>query len=397
MTSIAPSRAPETAISSAAPKRNNRTNHNLEGTSTTKLSSKRTSQDELEQNVKLSLRLLPPGLKEDEFLNQLANIYPHHASKIQLHYFVQGSYPSTPFEVPVYSRAYVTFKNAKDSSEFCSFVKNKPFHDEKDSIIPIVEKAVFPKMITSDYIVDSKREPQKDKKLDNLEDDEIYKKFLLYLDKGVNEFDLKKIHKALNKKSKEKPKKNQSASVSKSSKRKKVSKEEKEKKEKKEKKENKEKKDKDLQKGKEKGKGKGKEKGKEKKAKEKKMQDGKAKEKENVKGVDNGIEKGKENQEQKKKNRNRKPQAHEPGSKVATVASNGKDNNKSNETTPASKSENNKNEVSGVSKSRRRHRNRKKRGEKKEGDTPKGENNASTTPIDFKPIKILTKKDLSEN
>ncbi|CAL1191148.1 unnamed protein product [Candida parapsilosis] len=375
MTSIAPSRAPETAISSAAPKRNNRTNHNLEGTSTTKLSSKRTSQDELEQNVKLSLRLLPPGLKEDEFLNQLANIYPHHASKIQLHYFVQGSYPSTPFEVPVYSRAYVTFKNAKDSSEFCSFVKNKPFHDEKDSIIPIVEKAVFPKMITSDYIVDSKREPQKDKKLDNLEDDEIYKKFLLYLDKGVNEFDLKKIHKALNKKSKEKPKKNQSASVSKSSKRKKVSKEEKEKKEKKEKKENKEKKDKDLQKGKEKGKGKGKEKGKEKKAKEKKMQDGKAKEKENVKGVDNGIEKGKENQEQKKKNRNRKPQAHEPGSK----------------------SENNKNEVSGVSKSRRRHRNRKKRGEKKEGDTPKGENNASTTPIDFKPIKILTKKDLSEN
>lgn len=127
------------------------------------------------------------------------------------------------------------------------------------------------------------------------------------------------------------------------------------------------------------------------------MQDGKAKEKENVKGVDNGIEKGKENQEQKKKNRNRKPQAHEPGSKVATVASNGKDNNKSNETTPASKLENNKNEVSGVSKSRRRHRNRKKRGEKKEGDTPKGENNASTTPIDFKPIKILTKKDLSEN
>ena len=150
MTSIAPSRAPETAISSAAPKRNNRTNHNLEGTSTTKLSSKRTSQDELEQNVKLSLRLLPPGLKEDEFLNQLANIYPHHASKIQLHYFVQGSYPLTPFEVPVYSRAYVTFKNAKDSSEFCSFVKNKPFHDEKASIIPIVEKAVFPKMITSD-------------------------------------------------------------------------------------------------------------------------------------------------------------------------------------------------------------------------------------------------------
>ena len=244
MTSIAPSRAPETAISSAAPKRNNRTNHNLEGTSTTKLSSKRTSQDELEQNVKLSLRLLPPGLKEDEFLNQLANIYPHHASKIQLHYFVQGSYPLTPFEVPVYSRAYVTFKNAKDSSEFCSFVKNKPFHDEKDSIIPIVEKAVFPKMITSDYIVDSKREPQKDKKLDNLEDDEIYKKFLLYLDKGVNEFDLKKIHKALNKKLKEKPKKNQSALVSKSSKRKKVSKEEKEKKEKKEKKHKKDKKDK---------------------------------------------------------------------------------------------------------------------------------------------------------
>ncbi|KAI5967366.1 hypothetical protein CANMA_003186 [Candida margitis] len=377
MASIAPGRNSEIARPATAIKRNNPVKANSESitpSTTANASTKRVSKSGPEQNAKLSIRLLPPALKEDEFLNQLANIYPHHATKIDQHYFVPGSYPSTPFELPVYSRAYVSFKNSNDSLEFCSFVKNKPFQDEKDSIIPIVEKSVFQKMISSESFSDSKRGSQNDKTFNLLEDDEIYKKFLLYLDKGLNEFNLKKIHKSLNKKQKEGPKKDQSVSVSKGKKHKK------------------DKKDKGPVKIKE-G-----EKDKQKKLKKKTKQNGKEREEGKVaKGDDKspGNEKDKENKKAKKKKK-KKLQAPEMANKTTSDERSDKDISKNEHAAPAAGASETKKNTPGGSNSRSRQRNRKKGGEKKENDSSKKDKKQTPTPNDFKPIKILSKKSNQE-
>lgn len=381
MTSIAPTRHPEAAIpTTTATKRHNTTKHRSESVITpaptaNTSTSKRASKGGLEQYVKLSIRLLPPGLKEDEFLNQMANIYPHHASKIHLHYFVQGSYPLTPFELPIYSRAYVSFRNVPDSSEFYSFVKNKPFQDEKDSIIPIVEKSVFQKMTTSENFSILKRESQVDKNSSRLEDDEIYKKFLLYLDKGLDDFDLKRIHKSLNKRHKEKISKDQSVPLSKGSQHKKDTKS--------------------------KNSAKGKEKDRQKKPKAKTKQNAKKKEKEKEKekedgqDADKGLEKGKgKENENKKRKKKRKRRAQEQGTTGEATA--GKDASKDEKVPTTAKAPENKKDVSGGSKSRLRQRNRKKGGERKESGITKHEDEPASSLKELKPIKILSKKSKQE-
>lgn len=73
------------------------------------------------RNNKLVIRLLPPSLTESNFLNQLAEYYPYHATKINQFYFIQGSYPRTNFEIPIYSRAYLNFNNFQDMNEFLNF------------------------------------------------------------------------------------------------------------------------------------------------------------------------------------------------------------------------------------------------------------------------------------
>lgn len=375
MTSIAPTRHQEAAKpTNTATKRHNTTKHRSESFITpapiaNTSTSKRASKGGLEQYVKLSIRLLPPGLKEDEFLNQMANIYPHHASKIHLHYFVQGSYPLTPFELPIYSRAYVSFRNDTDSSEFYSFVKNKPFQDEKDSIIPIVEKSVFQKMTMSENFSVLKRESQVDKNSSRLEDDEIYKKFLLYLDKGLDDFDLKRIHKSLNKRHKEKINKDQSVPLSKGSQHKK-----------------------DI---KSKNSAKGKEKDKKKKPKAKTKQNAKEKEKEKEDGqdADKGLEKGKEN-ENKKRKKKRKRRAQELGNTGEATA--GEDVSKDEKVSTTAKAPENKKDISGGSKSRLRQRNRKKGGERKESGITKHEDEPASSLKELKPIKILSKKSKQE-
>ncbi|KAG5418076.1 hypothetical protein I9W82_004405 [Candida metapsilosis] len=380
MASIAPTRNSETTGSPTTTiKRNAPAKHSSEGINSTTPTSKPTigkksSKGGPEHHVKYTMRLLPPGLKEHEFLNQLANIYPHHATKIQSYYFVQGFYPSTPFELPIYSRAYVSFRNANDSLEFCSFVKNKPFQDEKDSIIPIVEKSVFQKMIKSKGLNDLKVESKADKNSNRLEDDEIYKKFLLYLEKGLENFDLKKIHKSLNKKNKEKQGKGQPEQASKRKKNKK---------------------------SKESEKAKDKDKEKQKKPKAKTKQN--SKEKEGVKKTDKhseegkGSEKGKEN-DGKKRKRNRKPRSKDSETKSAgDDTTNNKDASKKDKPPSAEKATENKKDASGASKSRQRQRNRKKGRDKKEDNTTKKEvdttkDKPAPKPKEFKPIKILSKK-----
>ncbi|WLF78492.1 hypothetical protein PVL30_002232 [Lodderomyces elongisporus] len=157
-------------------------------------------------NFKLVVRLLPPALSESDFLTQLEGLYPQKENKIVRHYYVKGSYPQKPFELPVYSRAYVSFKNVADMNEFTGLVRDKSFHDEKDSTIPIIEKSLFQKMIdgrqinTSGAIVNKRNKGRDKRKAVPLEDDDIYQRFLQFLNHEIPEFDLIKVKEPAGKK-----------------------------------------------------------------------------------------------------------------------------------------------------------------------------------------------------
>lgn len=150
-------------------------------------------------NLKLTIRLLPPSLGESEFLNQLATYYPHHATKIVHHYYIRGSYPLKPFEIPVYSRAYVSFNSENDLNEFLRLLKGKYFFDEtNDLMVPIIEKSIYHKMIDSKKTKSTNATPKALK--GKIENNEVYLKFLAFLNHEIEEFDLMKINKDLKKK-----------------------------------------------------------------------------------------------------------------------------------------------------------------------------------------------------
>ncbi|CAK9437848.1 uncharacterized protein LODBEIA_P22260 [Lodderomyces beijingensis] len=156
---------------------------------------------------KLTIRLLPPSLGEREFLAQLAQIYPYHATKIMQFYYVQGSYPSKPFEVPVYSRAYVAFKNVTDMEAFANFVKGKSFADDRDSTVPMVERSLFHKMVdlrSQSFSEDAGDKGKNDPKW-SLSEDEIFKKFLSFLNNETPEFNLVKAKKQVRKRKEKAP------------------------------------------------------------------------------------------------------------------------------------------------------------------------------------------------
>ncbi|KAI5953231.1 hypothetical protein KGF54_002602 [Candida jiufengensis] len=169
---------------------------------------------------KLIIRLLPPSLTKENFLNQLATVYPYHASKIQKFYYIKGIYPSNSFEVPNYSRAYIDFNNVGDVEEFLKFLNGVSFEDEKDSLIPVIEKCLFCKMIDcrknlgkenqTNTKVQSNTNTKSDFKLEN---DEIYKKFLSFLSNHISEFDLLKVNRSINKKLKTETKKDDTTSA----------------------------------------------------------------------------------------------------------------------------------------------------------------------------------------
>ncbi|CAI5757053.1 unnamed protein product [Candida verbasci] len=181
-------------MASIAPRRSQPANASSRKQSTSNLSGGTTSNIQASKYNKIIIRLLPPSLSESEFLNQIANYYPYHASKITHFYYKQGSYPLKPFELPVYSRTYLNFNNSNDLQEFQNFVKNKPFQDEKDSIVPIIEKALFHKMVDSRSKNYNKKENKEENVKDKLDENPFYLKFLKYLNNEIEEFALLKVN-----------------------------------------------------------------------------------------------------------------------------------------------------------------------------------------------------------
>ncbi|CAG85470.2 DEHA2B11792p [Debaryomyces hansenii CBS767] len=155
-------------------------------------------------NLKLTVRLLPPTLTKDQFIEQLNNYTDLlKDGSIIDDYYVQGCYPTKPYEKPTYSRAYLLFKNQTSLDQFMKEINGKSFIESEtnDSLIPAIGKSLYNKMpIERPY---NTATPSK-----KFEDDEFYKEFLSQLEANTNEsFDIVSINKKLKKRNKDKKKK----------------------------------------------------------------------------------------------------------------------------------------------------------------------------------------------
>lgn len=155
-------------------------------------------------NLKLTVRLLPPTLTKDQFKEQLANYTTLlKDGSICDYYYVQGCYPTKPYEKPTYSRAYLLFKNQVSLDQFMKEINGKSFIEleTNDSLIPAIGKSLYNKM----PIERLNNTASTSKKY---EDDEFYKEFISLLEANKSEsFDIVTINKKLKKKNKDKKKK----------------------------------------------------------------------------------------------------------------------------------------------------------------------------------------------
>lgn len=151
-------------------------------------------------NIKLNIRLLPPNLTDEDFIRQLSSYTPLIKDKsiITSYYYVEGSYPSKPFEEPSYSRAYLTIKNQTYLNRFLKDIDGKSFVEPNtnDSFVPQTSKALFNKMPTV------KKQQVQDPKQENhsIEDDPYFKAFLEFLKDKKLSFDVMEVIKDAKKK-----------------------------------------------------------------------------------------------------------------------------------------------------------------------------------------------------
>ncbi|CAR26254.1 hypothetical protein ZYGR_0H00620 [Zygosaccharomyces rouxii] len=91
--------------------------------------------------VKLILRLLPPTLTKDQFLETLKPVVGDLSSwQLLRWYYVQGYYTSKIFAEPVYSRCYFIFSNMDQLKHFAQLVEPLTFVDDKDNSAKAVLK-----------------------------------------------------------------------------------------------------------------------------------------------------------------------------------------------------------------------------------------------------------------
>lgn len=84
--------------------------------------------------VKLILRLLPPTLTKEQFLETLKPVVGDLSSWQLLNwYYVQGYYTSKIFAEPVYSRCYFIFSHMDELKKFAHLVEPITFVDDKDN------------------------------------------------------------------------------------------------------------------------------------------------------------------------------------------------------------------------------------------------------------------------
>lgn len=150
------------------------------------------------QPQQIVVRLLPPLLERSDFCAQLAEYFPSHDS-ISHMYYVRGENPRTPYEKPVYLRAYLTFNLPIAFSSCHAALKDKPFLDvgANDSMVPQLQHGLFCKLWERPPPVDAEPQPL-------FADSRFFQHFLLLLPSELTNYDIMKAAKELQKKKKPK-------------------------------------------------------------------------------------------------------------------------------------------------------------------------------------------------
>ncbi|TID28479.1 hypothetical protein CANINC_002474 [Pichia inconspicua] len=118
---------------------------------------------------KLTVRRLPPNLKEDSFWNVVYTNFPDFKELVHSYYYVNGYLPQTQFENPVFSRCYIdcideqsmmivgrgiktlTFTNDVEGQTKKDETGNSEvFEEEMEVYVPSIEKSFYQKMPQGD-------------------------------------------------------------------------------------------------------------------------------------------------------------------------------------------------------------------------------------------------------
>lgn len=132
--------------------------------------------------LKVVVRLLPPSLTRDQFLEQVAEKSKAYAQGVPFtrFYYQQGSTKVKPFEEPIFSRAYFQFQSRDQVASFKKELHEMSFQEPGtgDSFICQTMKSVFGAVadVKSAESLDLKK--SEDKNLEKEINDPVYSRFL---------------------------------------------------------------------------------------------------------------------------------------------------------------------------------------------------------------------------
>ncbi|QLG71946.1 hypothetical protein HG535_0C02980 [Zygotorulaspora mrakii] len=127
--------------------------------------------------VKLVLRLLPPGLTEEQFTQTLiANTGKFSDFNVVEWYYVQGSYPLKLFSEPTHSRCYFLFGAMDQLKEFSAKAEQVKFTDDRNnSSSPTSRVSLYPRMV----IKETKANKRNSKDIEGkIQKDPLFKTFV---------------------------------------------------------------------------------------------------------------------------------------------------------------------------------------------------------------------------
>lgn len=139
--------------------------------------SKANKSQEVIEGFKVTIRLLPPNLTEEKFWEIIHDYITENL--IFSKYYFPGHYSIKPFKAPTYSRAYISFKEAKIADEFVKAFKALPFEDDKESTIAQFTQSLYgPMPIIKPESTISAPKSQSKNVIKSLEDHPSFQMFL---------------------------------------------------------------------------------------------------------------------------------------------------------------------------------------------------------------------------
>lgn len=148
-----------------------------------------TSSGKHKQAVRLVVRLLPPGLTQEQFEAQITQ-YTTQWHLVNNYYYVTGAYPEKPYELPTYSRAYFVVPDAEIATKIQAELRAKAFSDGElnGASVPIIGKALYE---NKEYAAVPRAILKERKKKKTIEQLAQFQQFVAFLDGKTESFLLK--------------------------------------------------------------------------------------------------------------------------------------------------------------------------------------------------------------